>query len=135
MTDVERVLVMAGGTVDEGEVARHLDLEEDVEMKVVAPIQPGSGLDLLAGDVDDSITAAESRAEGSAAAAAEAGADVVETESGEADPLLAIEDALTTFDADQIVLVPAADRDAQSTRELAEEVRDRFNLPVRELSP
>lgn len=130
MAEDEKVLVVAGGAVDEGQLVRELDLDESAELKVVAPIQPASGLDLLAGDVDDSISEAEERAEGTAEAT---DAKVVETESGEADPLLAIEDALATFAADQIVLVGGTEPDAGFEADLAEEVRDRFSLPVREL--
>jgi GABA permease len=131
----QKVLVVAGAAVDEAQLGRQLDLDEDTELKVIAPIRPGSGLDLVAGDVDDSIAAAEQRAASSAAeveAATEA--RVVETEAGEADPLLAVEDALATFEADQIVLVASsADEESWSEEDLAEEIRDRFGLPVREL--
>lgn len=128
--DLEKVLVVAGAAVDEQQLARELDLEEDTELKVVAPIQPASDLDLVTGDVDDSIAAAEQRAEDAAEAT---DAEVTETESGESDPLLAIEDALATFEADQIVLVGGTEPDAGFEPDLAEEVRDRFSLPVREL--
>ncbi len=134
--DAERVLVVAGTAVDEGQLARHLDLDRDVELKVIAPIEPDSDLDLVAGDVDDSIAVAEQRAESTAAAAEDVGAEVVEAEAGEPDPLLAIADALATFEADRIVLVPAAGgAGAWSEGGLADDVRDRFDLPVRELEP
>ena len=121
--------------MDEAQLGRQLDLDEDDELKVVAPIKPASGIDLVAGDVDDSIAAAEKRAVSSAAEVEEAtDATVVETEAGEADPLLAIEDALATFEADQIVLVASsADEETWAEDDLAEEIRDRFGLPVREL--
>lgn len=131
----QRVLVVAGAAIDEGQLGRELDLDEGAELKVVAPLEPGSDLDLVAGDVDDSIAAAEQRAADAAADVEGATeANVVESESGEADPLLAIEDALVTFEAGQIVLVAgSADEDAWSEPDLAEEIRDRFGLPVREL--
>ncbi|MDX6623999.1 MAG: hypothetical protein QOE75_1931 [Solirubrobacterales bacterium] len=133
--DLQRILVVAGAAIDEAQLGRELDLDENAELKVIAPIEPRSGLDLVAGDVDDSIVAAEERAVGSAAELEEAtDATVVETEAGEADPLLAVEDALATFEADQIVLVASsADEESWSKEELAEEIRDRFGLPVREL--
>lgn len=127
----ERVLVVAGGAVDEGQLAERLDLDEGSELKVVAPIE-SSDVDLITGEVDESIAKAEQRAEGAAADIEEAsGARVVETESGEADPVQAIEDALTTFEADRIVLVadPAAPADWTGAG-LTEEIRDRFALPV-----
>jgi hypothetical protein len=131
----QRVLVVAGIAVDASQLGRELDLEAGAELKVVAPIEPGSDLDLVAGDVDDSIAAAEQRAADAAADVEGAtAAEVVESESGEADPLLAIEDALATFEASQIVLVAGlADESAWSQPDLAEEIRDRFGLPVREL--
>lgn len=129
--------MVAGAAIDEAQLGRQLDLDENAELKVIAPIEPRSDLDLLAGDVDDSIAAAEERAVSAAAEVEEAtDATVVETEAGEADPLLAVEDALATFEADQIVLVAdPADEGAWSEEELAEEIRDRFGLPVRELGP
>lgn len=134
--DPQRVLVVAGSAVDEAQLGRELDLEEGAELKIVAPIEPGSDLDLVAGDVDDSIADAEQRAADAAADVEGAvEATVVETESGEADPLLAIEDALATFEADRIVLVAdAADESAWSQPDLAEQIRDNTGLPVRELN-
>jgi hypothetical protein len=131
----QRVLVVAGSAVDAAQLGRELDLDEGAELKVVAPIEPASNLDLVAGDVDDSIAAAEQRAADAAAdVEGTTEAKVVETGSGEAEPLLAIEDALATFAAGQIVLVAdSADEDAWSEPGLAEEIRDRFGLPVREL--
>lgn len=133
--DLRKVLVVAGAAVDKAQLGRQLDLEEDTELKVIAPIQPASGIDLVAGDVDDSIAAAEERAASSAAEVeAATAATAVESEAAEADPLLAIEDALATFKADQIVLIAdSSDEGAWSQPDLAEEIRDRFGLPVREL--
>lgn len=133
--DLQRILVVAGSAIDEAQLGRELDLDENAELKVIAPIEPRSDLDLVAGDVDDSIAAGEERAVSSAAELEEAtDATVVETEAGEADPLLAVEDALATFEADQIVLVTnSADEETWSEDDLAEAIRDRFGLPVREL--
>jgi hypothetical protein len=99
----------------------------DLELKIVAPIKPRSGLDLLTGEVDDAIQDAGEHAADSAAESA--GADEVATtqaEVGDADQLLAIEDALATFEADRIILV-GPDED------LLTEARERFELPVMEL--
>jgi hypothetical protein len=110
-----------GGGLDEA-IARVAD-GRDTELKVVAPIRP-SGLDLLTGEVDDSIVAAGERAESSADSGEEADAVAgAETEVGDADQLLAIEDALATFAAERIVLV---DPDG----DLEDEARERFALPV-----
>ena len=129
MSEQEKVLVVAGAAVDEAQLGRELDLEEGSELKVVVPIDPGSGLDLVAGDVDDSIAEAEQRAADAAAdVEGTSEATVVGSESGEADPLLAIEDALATFPADRIVIFshPEGDRDYRED----ESFENRWSIPV-----
>ena len=98
-----------------------------LELKIVAPIKPRSGLDLLTGEVDDAIGDAGAHAADSAVESA--GADEVATahaEVGDADQLLAIEDALATFEADRIILV-------DPDEDLLTEARERFELPVIEI--
>jgi hypothetical protein len=116
-------------TDDPGAAAVEQVIEEiaegrEVELKVVAPIRPASRLDLFTGEVDDSIVAAEERAE-SSAGSGEAASEVTqaETEVGDADQLLAIEDALATFRAERIVLVDPDD-------DLAREAEEKFDLPI-----
>jgi hypothetical protein len=102
---------------------------EELELKVVAPLRPESTLDLVTGDIDDAKAGAEERAAG--AAAESEGADAVssaDAEVGDADQLLAIADALAEFEAERIVLVDPDDE------ELATAARERFGLPVTELS-
>jgi hypothetical protein len=96
----------------------------EVELKVVAPIKPASKLDLFTGEVDDSIAAAGERAE-SSADNGEATSEVAsaEVEVGDANQLLAIEDALATFAAERIVLVDPDD-------DLSREADEKFALPV-----
>jgi hypothetical protein len=98
-------------------------------VKVVAPIRPESTLDLVTGDIDEAKAGAEERAQSAAELSKEAetvtraGADV-----GDADQLLAIGDALAEFEAEHIVLVDPDDE------HLAAAARERFGLPVTELS-
>jgi hypothetical protein len=116
------------------ETKMHEPLEEiagddELEVKVVAPIRPESTLDLVTGDIDDAVAGAQARADG--AAAESEGADAVATtqaEVGDADQLLAIGDALAEFEAEHVVLVDPDDE------ELAAAVRERYGLPVTELS-
>jgi predicted methyltransferase len=102
---------------------------EELEVKVVAPLRPESTLDLVTGDIDEAKAAAEERAARTAEESeradlvTRAGADV-----GDADQLLALADALAEFEADQIVLVDPDDEG------LAAAARERFGLPVTELS-
>lgn len=98
-----------------------------LEVKIVAPVRPHSGLDLFTGEVDEAIDGARDRAERSAADSAQADpVERVEVEVGDADQLLAIEDALATFEADRIVLV-------NPDEDLLSEAQKRFDLPVSEL--
>ena len=101
----------------------------ELEVKVVAPLRPESTLDLVTGDIDDAKAGAQARAEGAAAESERADAvTATDAKVGDADQLLAIGDALAEFEAEQIVLVDPDDE------ELAGAARDRFGLPVTELS-
>jgi hypothetical protein len=102
---------------------------EELEVKVVAPLRPESILDLVTGDIDDAAAGAQARAE-STAAHTEDAEPVAATRAvvGDADQLLAIGDALAEFEAEHVVLVDADEE------ELAAEVRERYGLPVTELS-
>jgi hypothetical protein len=102
---------------------------DELDLKVVAPLRPASTLDLVTGDIDDAKAGAEERAAGAAAESASADA-VTSTDAkvGDADQLLAIGDALAEFEADRIVLVDPDDE------ELAAAARERYGLPVSELS-
>jgi hypothetical protein len=102
---------------------------DELDLKVVAPLRPASTLDLLTGDIDDAKTGAEGRAAGAAAESASAdGVTSTDAKVGDADQLLAIGDALAEFEADRIVLVDPDDE------ELAAATRERYGLPVSELS-
>jgi hypothetical protein len=54
----------------------------------------------------------------------------VQGQVGDADPIQAIADALSTFDADEIVVVGQSDRPARLTDEIVSKARGRFGLPV-----
>jgi hypothetical protein len=55
-------------------------------------------------------------------------------DTGEADPLLAIQDALATFEADEIVLFTHAGGDVNWMEEgMVEDAEERFDRPVRHL--
>ena len=49
---------------------------------------------------------------------------------GDADPLLAIADALPTFPADEIIIAGQRERTAMLFDELVTRARDRFTLPI-----
>jgi hypothetical protein len=106
----------------------------DADIRVVAPASDVSPLQWLASDED----AARERAAGIASEAAqsvESDASRTETEVGDPDPVQAIEDALRTFRADEVLVVTRPDDDASWLElESAEEARERFGVPVTRLT-
>jgi hypothetical protein len=100
-------------------------------MLVVAPASDISRLDWLTNADDDARTAAAARADELAEAAP---VGDVEARVGDADPLKAIEDALRTFPADELIVVTLGDQDAGWLEKgSGEKALDRFALPVTHL--
>ncbi len=96
------------------------------EIKVVAPAVKQSRLQWLTNAEDDARAEAERTAEQVAQATADE-AEHVEAEAGDSDPLLAVEDALRTFPADEIVVVLRAGEDASWLEEgAADTIAERF---------
>ena len=106
--------------------------DEDAEVRVVATASDLSPLDWLASDEDEARAEAADRAgEVGRAVAPDA---PVETEVGDADPVQAIEDALRTFPADELLLVTRREDAAGWLEEgTASEALARFSLPVTHL--
>ena len=100
----------------------------DAEMLVVAPASEISRLDWLTNAEDDARADAASLADKTAAATP---TEDVEARVGDADPLMAIEDALRTFAADEILVVSHRDDEAGWLEEgTGETAQARFRLPV-----
>jgi hypothetical protein len=103
---------------------------KQAEIMVVAPALQEGPVKFWLSDADEAIARAEQvrrrsverlGAEGLAASG----------DTGESDPLEAIEDALQTFAADRIVLFTHAERDQRYREDVDErEVAERFGLPV-----
>jgi hypothetical protein len=104
-----------------------------LELCLLAPAFASSGLEYVASDVDPGIRRALERLDRSLAAMRWEQVVVTRGEVGEADPMLAIDSSLATFPADEIVLVPSAERDQFAEGELLVRVRERFDLPVWEI--
>ncbi|MDP8943703.1 MAG: hypothetical protein M3N16_06240 [Actinomycetota bacterium] len=108
---------------------------EDVggaEVLVVAPALMSRRRFLL-DDPDESIERAAAVQEETVERLSEEGIDAA-GDTGEADPLLAIQDALATFPADEIVLFSHAEGRRNWLEEgLVEEARERFEPAVRHL--
>ena len=113
----------------EGVVRAHAGAE--AEIHVVAPASKISWLDRLTNAEDDARADAAERAEETAEAAP---GERVQPHVGDVDPLLAIEDALRMFPADEVVVLTAPDEEASWLEaELGEKASERFAVPVTHL--
>jgi hypothetical protein len=125
-----RILVVAASGIEPEAAGKAIGrrLGEDAEIHVVASVSGLDRLHWLTNDVDDARRDAEQRAQDLAEAVP---VDPVSTDIGDVDPVRAIEDALRTFPADQIVLVTRGDDDVTWLEDgAAETARERFNVPV-----
>jgi hypothetical protein len=134
--DRRKLLVIATAPVDPGLLREAVRSHggEGAEIRVVAPASDVSPLQWLANDEDD----AREEARGIAAEAAgtvERRAAGTEAEVGDTDPVQAIEDALRTFPADEVLVITPPDDDATwLEQESAEKARERFGVPVTRLT-
>lgn len=134
-TGTFRLLVVAAEEISGGAlrdaVREHVEGRE-AEVRLIAPALTESRIEHTMGDVDDALVAARERLEHSAAELGRAG---IETEAtiGDPDLRLAIQDALQTFDADEILIVAHREGGPYLERQgIAEAERD-FEPPITEL--
>ena len=131
-----KLLVLATDPVSADDVRAALPDEDldGAEVLVVSPAVNESAVAFWVSDADEAIAEAESTAERSAAALREGGAQARAT-AGESEPLLALQDALATYQADH-VLVFVRDEDSARYREddVLGEARRRFGVPVTEVT-
>src|SRR5919201_6467850 len=132
-----KLLVLATEPVSADDVRRALPGDEGVEgaeVLVVAPAVNESPVAFWVSDSDEAIADAESVAERTAAQLRERGASARAT-TGESEPLLALQDALATFEADRVVVF-VRDEDAARYREddVVGEAGRRFGVPVTEVT-
>jgi hypothetical protein len=124
------VLLVALDPISEEQVRSAIEARQeadDVTVRVVAPASNIGPLQWLMGDEDEARADAEDRADQTAGAIeAEEPVEEVDTQVGDRDPLVAVEDALADFAADEIVLAGPAD--AKTEARLL-----RFGLPVERL--
>jgi hypothetical protein len=122
-----RLLVVANETVASDTIGSHIDADTDV--LVIAPAL-NTRLRFWSGDDRRARRHAEERLASSLHSLDVAG---IEADGfvADADPLVAIEDALQLFDADRIVIsTPPDDRANWLARGIVERARDRFVAPV-----
>lgn len=132
---MKRVLVVATTSIDRealrSRVREHTG--DGGEIKVVAPASDVSPLQWLATDEDKARDEAAAVAR-EARRAVEPEAERVEAEVGDTDPVQAIEDALRTFPAEEIILVTRSDEKAGWLEKDADaEVSERFGIPLTRL--
>jgi hypothetical protein len=108
------------------------DAADEAEVLVVAPALNSRKRFFLA-DPDPAIERAEAVQEETVERLDEEGIDAA-GDTGEEDPLLALQDALTTFAADEVVLFTHAGGKQNWLEEgLVEQAQGRFDVPVRHL--
>ena len=127
-----RLLVVANETVG-GEMLRRMILSKaegvDEQVLVVVPAL-NSPLRHWASDEDDARAAAATRLEQSLGRLKEAGVDAA-GQVGDGDPLQAMEDALRTFGADEIVISTHPEGKSHwLERGVVEKARERFAVPI-----
>ena len=127
-----RILVVANETVG-GHTLRSTILERSLDVReevlVVTPAL-NSPLKHWISDEDDARAAAQERLDASLAKLAEAGVDA-RGEVGDGDPLQAMEDALRTFGADEIIISTHPEgRSNWLERGVVEKARERFAVPI-----
>ncbi|HEX4364920.1 MAG TPA: hypothetical protein VHZ75_10260 [Solirubrobacteraceae bacterium] len=126
-----RILVLTSESVTADDLRTTIGGEaDDAEVLVVAPALQDSPLRFWMSDVDDAISRADGVQHDSVRMLDDAGIDV-EGDTGESNPLTAIEDALVGFDADRIVVFRHRDDDlAYHEDSLVGELEERFERPV-----
>jgi hypothetical protein len=127
-----RILVIANETVG-GHTLRSMILERSLDVReevlVVTPAL-NSPLKHWVSDEDDARAAAQERLDTSLRRLAEAGVEA-RGEVGDGDPLQAMEDALRTFGADEIIVsTHPQGRSNWLERGVVEKARERFPVPI-----
>ncbi len=129
---MRHLLVVTTAPVEGGRLREQVDKHvgaEDARIRVVAPASKISPLKWLFSDEDEArAEAGETAREATAAVEDVAPA---EAEVGDTDPVLAIQDALATFPADEILVVtPPGSEVTWLEKDAAGEALQRFGLPV-----
>lgn len=127
-----KLCVLAADPVSSEDVRAALGGEEieGADVLVVSPALNESPVAFWVSDSDEAIAEAESVASRTVEELAQAGARA-RAQTGESEPLLALQDALARFPADKVVVF-VRDEDAQRYREedVVGEAQRRFGVPV-----
>jgi hypothetical protein len=127
-----KLLVLASEPVSADRIRHAIggDRLADAEVMVVAPAFQDSPIKFWTSDADDAIARAEDVSSETIEELDEAGLSAI-GDTGESDPLEAIQDALQTFRADQILVFTHAESEQRYREDVdPEEIKARFGLPV-----
>jgi len=128
-----KLLVLTPEPIDAALLRSALGEEvEGAEVLVVSPASNQSKVAFWVSDPDEAIGEAEAAQEETVERLEEEGIDAA-GDTGEADPVIALQDALTTFPADRIVIFRHEEGEGALFEEgFADEARGRFGVPVDE---
>ncbi len=126
-----KIVVLASRPVTAEQLRDALPADTDPtqgEVMIVAPAVQQSALRFWLSDADEAIARADEVREQTEQQLGDAGVST-RSETGESDPMTAIEDALNTFKADRIVIFGSGTDDGYRQPD-PDDVRERFGLPV-----
>jgi nucleotide-binding universal stress UspA family protein len=129
------VLVLTSEAIDAAQLRQALGGEvdpADTQVMVVAPALHDSPLKFWMSDADEAIAKAEQVSRQTVEKLGDAGVPAT-ADTGESDPLEAVEDVLRTFPADRIVLFAHPEGERRYREGLdPSELQTRFGVPVRQ---
>jgi hypothetical protein len=131
-----KLLVLATDPVGADDVRAALPDADlgDAEVLVVSPAVNESPVAFWVSDADEAIADAESSAEQTAAALRERGAQA-RAKTGDSEPLVALQDALATYQADRVlVFVRHEDEARYREDDVLAEAQRRFGVPVTQIA-
>ncbi len=127
------VLVLTSEAIDAAQLKQALGGEidpADTQVMVVAPALHDSPIKFWFSDADDAIAKAEQVSRQTVERLGDAGVPA-SADTGESDPLEAVEDALRTFPADRIVVFIHPEGEQRYREDVdIDEVEQRFGIPV-----
>jgi hypothetical protein len=133
MTGTMRLLVLTTEPVSADQIREALPdgaRPEEAEVMVVAPALHRDALHFWMSDADDAIADAE-RVRRETVERLDQQGVAASGDTGESDPVEAIQDALQSFPADRIVLFTHPESDRRYKEDLdPKEIRERFGIPV-----
>ena len=133
MTGTMRLLVLTTEPVSADQIREALPdgaRPEEAEVMVVAPALHRDALHFWMSDADDAIANAE-RVRRETVERLDQQGVAASGDTGESDPVEAIQDSLQSFPADRIVLFTHPESDRRYKEDLdPQEIRERFGIPV-----